>query len=74
MAKGISKDLLIEGLKEALREDAKKNVERGTIKLPVDPEEFAVQLQKSPAPGLKHEDYVQAIRDVCKELGLEVIV
>ena len=67
-------EMLIEGLKEALRCDAEQHIKKGTVKLPVDPEEFAIRLEKAPIGklGLKHEDYVQAIREVCEELTLEI--
>jgi len=69
----VTKELLLEGLKESLRGDAKKHIEKGTITLPVDPEEFATRLEKvAIGTGLEHEDYVQAIRDVCEELDLRV--
>ena len=70
----VAKELLLEGLKESLRRDAMHHVKKGTIQLPVDPEEFATRLEKAPLKklGLVHADYVQAVRDVCEELSLEV--
>lgn len=61
-------------LKEALKKDAKHHVDKGTMKLPVDPEEFASRLEGGPlmkAVALQHEDYVRAIKEVCDELGIE---
>ena len=74
----VAKEMLIEGLKESLRRDARHNIDKGTMKLPVDVEEFATRLEKVPfrrlfcKVGLEHSDYVQAIRDICEEFGLEV--
>jgi len=74
----VAKEMLIEGLKESLRRDARHNIDKGTMKLPVDVEEFATRLEKFPfrrllgKVGLEHSDYVQAIKDICEELGLEV--
>jgi len=67
-------DPFFESLKEALRKDAKQHMKKGTIKLPVDPEEFATRLESSPlmrALAMKHEDYVRAVKEVCDELGIE---
>lgn len=61
-------------LKEALKKDAKHHMDQGTMKLPVDPEEFATRLESGSlmkAVALKHKDYVRAIQEVCDELGIE---
>ena len=77
----VAKEMLVEGLKEALRRDAKNNIIKGTMKVPVDVEEFATRLENAPMRrifvfkgkhGLDHEDYVRAIREICEELSLEV--
>jgi len=77
----VAKEMLVEGLKEALRRDAKNNIAKGTMKVPVDVEEFATRLESAPLRrlfvfkgkhGLDHADYVWAIRSICEELGLEV--
>jgi len=73
----VAKEMLIEGLKESLRRDARHNIDKGTMKLPVDVEEFATRLEKSSGlfarvGKLTHEDYVQAIENICEEFGLEV--
>ena len=74
----VAKEMLIEGLKESLRRDARHNIDKGTMKLPVDVEEFATRLGQFPfrrllgKVGLGHSDYVQAIKDICEELSLEV--
>lgn len=63
---------IYESLKEALRRDAKHHVEAGTVKLPIDPEEFASRIEKGPVGALvlAHEDCVRAITEVCDELGI----
>ena len=75
----VVKEMLLEGLKEALRRDARNNIAKGTMKIPVDVEEFATRLEKAPLRsffvfkgkhGLNHEDYVQAIKGICGEFGL----
>lgn len=76
----VAKEMLMEGLRESLRRDARHNIDKGTMRLPVDVEEFATRLEKVPfrrllgKVGLEHSDYVQAIRDVCEEFDLEVKV
>jgi len=65
---------VINGLKEALRADARGHIAKGTVKLPVDPEEFAGRLCSNPlvsGAGLTRAEIVKAIEDVCDELDLE---
>jgi hypothetical protein len=68
------RDGVINALKEALRTDAKAHMAAGTVKLPIDPDEFAGRLWSNPlvtTAGISRAEIVKAIEDVCDELGLE---
>jgi len=70
------KGALYESVKAILKAQAQNDIKKGKVVIPVDVDGYATRVQSNTRriPGLrmKHEDYVQAIKEICEELSLEM--
>jgi len=68
--------VMYDSVKSILRAQAQKDVQNGTVVLPVDVRGYATKIMNNSKhiPGLKLnlDDYMEMVREICEELSLEM--